>query len=552
MLAKILEKFKRQTKETLIIYILTVVTSVIITAMELFHLRYSWTIKLGRVFSSILVALIFSFIVAQFIELLYFKRLKNLFIKIFSWLLLLVFLLETTCIVKFNTKITLGVLQTILDTNIFEITSFYKTYMDSKVVFIFLFVIFLGWKTNKASIINLFFNLIKKFKKACFITISIVFIVATVIHGKEAIVKPQPPLGRLLFAFYNVHQGAKAMEQMVGNEVPIKLLEENSTVENVIFVIGESASSHLMGMYSSKYDSTPLCDKLIETKNLFKFNNVISPKVYTAGMIPLLLSSMNAENQKISLQGFDNLAKTIKTANYTTFWLSNQEKISTSLAYGTYTASLCDYNAYTQSLSNLAPYDEALLPILDRFEINKLDKNFFIIHLQGSHIYYKDRYPNGFSKYKPEDCIEKSFKYHQKQTFVEYLNSIYYTDFILNTIVEKFKNEDSLLIYVSDHAEELWQAGFHGRRLKNVSKYMVDIPMFIWVSDKFKALRPQKVAQIASSLERPYMNDDVFHTILDLLDIHTSQYDPTRSVINNKFIDRDRYVEGIKYENLIR
>ncbi len=47
------------------------------------------------------------------------------------------------------------------------------------------------------------------------------------------------------------------------------------------------------------------------------------------------------------------------------------------------------------------------------------------------------------------------------------------------------------------------------------------------------------------------MTDNLVHVLLDLASIETKQYDPTKSVINEKYIPRERIVaDGLRYEAL--
>ena len=80
---------------------------------------------------------------------------------------------------------------------------------------------------------------------------------------------------------------------------------------------------------------------------------------------------------------------------------------------------------------------------------------------------------------------------------------------------------------------------------------MVEIPFLIWCSPLYKEMESQKVGQIAASVKRPYMTDDLIHTILDLANIGTTDFDSTRSVVNPAFnIKRKRIVSRIDYDRL--
>ena len=57
----------------------------------------------------------------------------------------------------------------------------------------------------------------------------------------------------------------------------------------------------------------------------------------------------------------------------------------------------------------------------------------------------------------------------------------------------------------------------------------------MYASGKFKEKYPEIVKRIEKSLNDPYMTDDLIHTILDIADIKTPEFDETRSIINEKF-----------------
>ena len=48
------------------------------------------------------------------------------------------------------------------------------------------------------------------------------------------------------------------------------------------------------------------------------------------------------------------------------------------------------------------------------------------------------------------------------------------------------------------------------------------------------------------------MTDDMIHTILDLADIHTPEYDPAKSIVNDQFdASRPRIFNDLNYDTQI-
>ena len=77
---------------------------------------------------------------------------------------------------------------------------------------------------------------------------------------------------------------------------------------------------------------------------------------------------------------------------------------------------------------------------------------------------------------------------------------------------------------------------------------MIEIPMFVWTSKIFRETYPEKVEQIKSAVDRPYRTDYLIHAILDLADIHTTSYDPTKSIWNKNFEPRPRIYNDKPYQ----
>jgi len=82
---------------------------------------------------------------------------------------------------------------------------------------------------------------------------------------------------------------------------------------------------------------------------------------------------------------------------------------------------------------------------------------------------------------------------------------------------------------------------------------MLEIPMIIWASDKFKEKYPEKWQRIQAAVNRPYMTDDMIYTVLDLADIKTPEFNPAKSIVNPGFdATRKRMNQGRDYDTQIK
>lgn len=114
-------------------------------------------------------------------------------------------------------------------------------------------------------------------------------------------------------------------------------------------------------------------------------------------------------------------------------------------------------------------------------------------------------------------------------------------DTVVAAIFDQFRERDAIVIYLSDHGEEVFDYRDRmGRSHDPVvtherAKYQFEVPFMIWMSDRYKENHPDMVSRIERSVNRPYMTDDLPHLMLDLAGIECEWFDPARSVINDQF-----------------
>ena len=287
---------------------------------------------------------------------------------------------------------------------------------------------------------------------------------------------------------------------------------------------------------------------------LIKFNDCISPYAATTLVVKELFTFHNAESEEVWYK-YNNIVDIMKAAGYKTFWLSNQES---SGVWGNFARSLAERSDKYQFVEKRDSRDNGgvdgkLLPIISETIANEqADKNFYIIHLLGCHQKYSWRYPEEFDKFSADD-IEKDISEEKKKEIAEYENAVLYNDYIVNDIIEQFRNlkEDTLIIYLSDHGEEVYDLldmASHSGDVESSSMY--EIPVMIWGSNKFKKNHADKWENIKNSVDRPYMTDDMIHTVLDIAEIETADYDETRSLTNPRFdTSRKRIINASDEKN---
>ena len=125
-----------------------------------------------------------------------------------------------------------------------------------------------------------------------------------------------------------------------------------------------------------------------------------------------------------------------------------------------------------------------------------------------------------------------------KEITAEYDNAVLYNDFVMDEIFKRFEDKNALIIYISDHGQEMYENGsnFAGHSDEIFgNRSMIEIPMLVWTSKSFREMYPEKIDALKNSVDNPYRTDLIIHTILDLMDIETETFDATKSIVNEKF-----------------
>lgn len=111
--------------------------------------------------------------------------------------------------------------------------------------------------------------------------------------------------------------------------------------------------------------------------------------------------------------------------------------------------------------------------------------------------------------------------------------------------MQRFSNDNAIVFYFSDHGEEVYEfRSFAGHSLQD-SRFIVEIPFMIYVSDKYKQMYPQKVELIKGAINTPQMSDDFIYSFLDILDLRINVFDSTRSIFSKDYnASRKRLISG--------
>lgn len=326
-----------------------------------------------------------------------------------------------------------------------------------------------------------------------------------------------------------------------GNSHP-KLLSNKSSIPYFIYILGESTSRHHLGIYGYHLNTTPYMASLEKTGDLIKFTDVISPNGQTMQVLGKLFTFYR-QKAKGEWYQYEDLFSILNSAGYNTIWLSNQESSGIYGNNGRVYAERCKEHAFTRlrgsTNSYIAdPLDEELLPLLDKSLKRAKKKNFIVLHLMGTHAHYNSRYPKTFKEFSPSVEVGETDKI--KQTKAEYDTAVRYNDSIINEIIKRFKDKNAIIIYTSDHGEDVMEINkkIAGHSDIDINRRTVEIPMLVYLSKKFQVAYPSITKRIRMSANRPFMTDDMIQSILDIIQVTTKDYRPELSIFNPVFNEK--------------
>lgn len=312
-------------------------------------------------------------------------------------------------------------------------------------------------------------------------------------------------------------------------------LDAQSKKQLFIVVVGETARSQNFSLNGYGQKTNPLLEKV---NNLFSFQNVDSCGTATAISVPCMFSKLNRSDfDKKIAENQDNVFDIVQRAGYQVLWRENDNGCK-GVCNRIPTQMVSDY-IKTKPASNGFYYDEYLLTGLDEYIQDQSDDRIVIVlHMNGSHgpTYYQ-RYPENFKVFTPT-CDTNRIETCDTETLVNtYDNTILYTDYVLNQTIELLKKYDgqyeTMMMYVSDHGESLGEKGIylHGTPYMIAPKEQTSIPLIFWGNDEFYKNRGLTLSCIQKKAQQEnYSHDNIFHTLLGLLQVQTKEYDPKLNI----------------------
>jgi len=370
----------------------------------------------------------------------------------------------------------------------------------------------------------------------------------------------------LYISYSSTDEIEKAVEVSLHSANATTTTYEVSDSLKIIFVIGESFNKMHSDLYGYPLHTTPNLQKQKERGNLYVFKDVITPYNYTSMTIKNMMSC-NSLIDSEKWYDYPFFPILFRKAGYEVHFWDNQRDMCGGSNFQ-YAVNSYLYNdklaraVYSKNNTENYMYDGELIDDY-RHSYDKTECSFVMFHLLGQHVGYLDRFPNisRFVKFTTRDMhrAESYLDTAKLQVIANYDNATYYNDYVVSQIIDLFSQDNAVLVYLSDHGEEVFDyRDYCGRSYTEAVspqflKYQFDIPFIIWCSDKYKQKNPEIVRAIQESVEKPFMIDNVCQLFFHLGGLQTEYYHPERDLLSHDYLSRERLIRGgtVNYDQVM-
>jgi glucan phosphoethanolaminetransferase (alkaline phosphatase superfamily) len=362
------------------------------------------------------------------------------------------------------------------------------------------------------------------------------------------------PIGRLvsLGEYYREEAHLRYAEQRKARfRYHARQVDTPATRQIYVLVIGETARADHFQLNGYAREPAPMF--LAGQENLVPLTNILTPWTFTRLAVPVMLTPVPSR-PNAGRNHTRSIVSAFREAGFRSYWISNQQPVGMRETEVSHYAREADeaifLNVSMRAMHSDGHYDEKLLVPLESFLRRRESKQFFVLHLLGSHDGYEKRYPPGFDFFKPSLRSLADSDHHDRRNKREVLNSydnaMRYTDFVLSKLIEALKKEHavSTLIYAADHGETLFDGECQRSGHGSSGKQEFPVAAMVWVSNEHKAHWPAKFAQLSAHSSAPITTESILPTALDLAAIVTDRPDRSRSLASREFRAQRRWVNA--------
>lgn len=387
---------------------------------------------------------------------------------------------------------------------------------------------------------------------------------------------PDDIVTKLILAALDIHLSGK--EMVKANEQVKQMIvhpQKSKDTINVILVIGESYIKEHSPLYGYQLMTTPFLCAEQQAGRLFVFTDVISPYNQTTKVIRNIISC-NSVGSGEHWSSAPPLTAIFKKSGYEVTMVDNQKVTEGQLLPNLFDFSLNTYlyntdmikACYDKINENTYEYDAQIVEHYAQ-ELHKYSSRsiprLVLFHLMGQHETYKSRYPHN-DTYNHFTADSISFRHEDwltldmRKQIADYDNATYYNDAVIRMIIQLFRDKQTVLIYLSDHGEEVYdyrpRAGRDdfqlGADIRQSLRYQYCVPFMVWCSDAYRAAHPGIINKLSHAVMRPLMIDNTCHLLFHFANLNPPYYKASRDILSSQYQCPPRIVnDKIDYDEVM-
>ena len=306
----------------------------------------------------------------------------------------------------------------------------------------------------------------------------------------------------------------------------------------LLLVVGETARAQNWQLNGYPRATAPRLMQWQAQGDLVNFSDATSCGTNTQVSVPCMFSPLTRDDGGNRTPREENLLDVLQRAGLAVLWIDNQSGCK----------GVCDRVPHVDTRTLQLPAlcgdgecaDTAMLDGLDA-RIEALDPArrargvVLVMHQMGSHgpAYFKRRPPE-VRPFQPECKSATLSDCAPDQLVNAYDNTIVQTDAFLDQALQwlqaraKSGANDTGLIYMSDHGESLGENGLylHGVPYALAPEQQTRVPMVSWFSPGLQERQGLSLACLRQRAAEPISHDNLFHSVLGLMDVSTQAYVP--------------------------
>ena len=359
------------------------------------------------------------------------------------------------------------------------------------------------------------------------------------------------PVYRLAFGLYANGLADTQIDQLKAASDKIQVDSCSYRVPTIVLVIGESYNKHHSQLYGYNKATTPRQMALEAEGSLVKFTDVVSTWNLTSFVFKHMMS-LYAVGDSGEWCDQPLFPEVFRKAGYHVTFVTNQFEPKAKEAVYDFSGGFflndpeLSQKQFDSRNTKTHRFDDGVLKEYDALRDTTIEHNLVILHLMGSHVDYRARYPQKTNTvFKPEMYNRPELSDKQKQILAQYDNSLLYNDSIVAAITQRFMDQDAVIIYVPDHGEEIFDGSpyMYGRMHSanidyRLARNEMEIPFWIWGSPLYRERHPYGWLAIQNAKNRPLMIDALPHLLMYLGGVSTPLYREELNVISPKYDEK--------------